>query len=339
MTVATVQKLAKPLIFTGESIRGILRGSKTQTRRVLKHQPHFSEGRKCWMLPCGRTHCWMNQERTEVTNRETGATATTEREVPLPEFLMKHCPYSVGDHLYVKEAWCPRSGGMLAMDSICRPRYRATEELRPEWGFKWRSPLFMPRWASRIELEIVGLTVERVQYISEEDAIAEGFDKTGCAAALKIAAKGVEPGEAYNVEDEDGDKHDGWLCIDCAKKIKKGDDYLGWGCTPEDDGPAFCDKCGIPLLISLSKYGIERELRIEDDPDGKEPRYYPCTASDAAIARMIAHGIGDLCDEHMGRLAQIGFATAWNNINGKPGRDWESNPYVWCIAFKRAEGE
>ena len=49
---------------------------------------------------------------------------------------------------------------------------------KPNWG-KWRSPLFMPKWASRIWLEIVSVRPERLQEITEEDCLKEGLEKRG----------------------------------------------------------------------------------------------------------------------------------------------------------------
>lgn len=94
------------------------------------------------------------------------------------------CPYGVpGDRLWVKETW----GKSLHSEGydengyevvrIC-PAYKADGMYRcgkpanPE--IPWWSPIFMPRWASRLTLEVTGVRVERLQKISEADAKAEG---------------------------------------------------------------------------------------------------------------------------------------------------------------------
>jgi len=56
--------------------------------------------------------------------------------------------------------------------------YRADDEMPPYMkGERWRSSIHMPRWASRITLDVAGVRVERVADISEEDAVAEGFER------------------------------------------------------------------------------------------------------------------------------------------------------------------
>lgn len=85
------------------------------------------------------------------------------------------CPYGKpGDRLWVRETWLPRNNGT-------RFFYRADLDPVEAAGISgmysdkgWRPSIFMPRWASRITLEIVSVRVERLQDISEEDAKAEG---------------------------------------------------------------------------------------------------------------------------------------------------------------------
>lgn len=90
-------------------------------------------------------------------------------------------PYVAGTRLWVKEGWAkvPRP---VEPSHICRmgpDGWGAT--FRVEWAdpaaYAWRSPLFMPRWASRITLEIIDVRTQHVQDISDEDAIAEGIQK------------------------------------------------------------------------------------------------------------------------------------------------------------------
>ncbi len=111
----------------------------------------------------------------------------------------RHCkawgpmPYAPGDRLWVREAWnlfdpdvdpiadrlgarAPFSGCENDREIRWHACYRADGELKhPQHGpARWKSPLFMPRWASRLELELTAVRVERLQAITEEDARAEG---------------------------------------------------------------------------------------------------------------------------------------------------------------------
>lgn len=71
----------------------------------------------------------------------------------------------------MRETWCPSPDG---------PIYRATEEdagsLEPDDRNIWKPSIHMPRWASRLTLEVVAVRVERVQEIAEADAMAEGVE-------------------------------------------------------------------------------------------------------------------------------------------------------------------
>jgi len=150
----------KPIIMSAESVRAILDGRKTQTRRVIKPQPWWIE------VPHETGGVWVGRYSHDenIIN-------------PLQE---ARCPYTVGQRLWVREKWRP-------VYMTPRPR---TEELsvvqyadgsfnRDDWGGckvgeTWRSPIFMPRAFSRITLEVTGVRTERVQDIDNCGAIAEG---------------------------------------------------------------------------------------------------------------------------------------------------------------------
>ena len=104
---------------------------------------------------------------------------------PVPDYILKRCPLGVpGDRLWVRETWhsCPhchdivayRAGGwMTTVDGEID-----TEDVRPLprkcSAHGWKPSIHMPRRFSRITLEIVAVRVERVQEITEQDAVAEG---------------------------------------------------------------------------------------------------------------------------------------------------------------------
>ena len=157
------------ILMNGESVKGILEGRKTQTRRVIKPQPPFgfaykgNDGGNPY-LPKLSSDYWMN-----------GCAVWRPR----------HCPYGqVGDRLWVREAFCIACDEAVASttgDDIARnkPCYRADPANQPAQDFcefpHWKPSIHMPRWASRITLEITSVKVERQLDITLEDAIAEGF--------------------------------------------------------------------------------------------------------------------------------------------------------------------
>jgi len=162
-----------PIIFNGAMVRAILDGRKTQTRRVIKPHPKVHHIHTC---PYGQT----------------------------------------GDRLWVRETWLATD--CAAAPFIGPPRdivgtnahiyYRASlgmqhikqhPDYRPETEYKWRPSIFMPRWASRLTLEVVSVRVERVQDIKLGDIIAEGWsdapksdEPINAFAAIDLSLKGFE---------------------------------------------------------------------------------------------------------------------------------------------------
>lgn len=131
------------ILFSAPMVRALLAGTKTQTRPAAKltHAGHVKEprGHRRWH--------------------------------PGDPDAVAACPYGKpGDRLWVRETHCAFDAG--------RVHYRADHAHNPAGdkahGIKWTPAIHMPRWASRITLEITGVRVERLQEISEADAIAEG---------------------------------------------------------------------------------------------------------------------------------------------------------------------
>lgn len=157
----------RPIIFTGESVRAILAGTKTQTRRVINLGTSFGRSDTPgydWTFRGtrrgGRKDCWQDM---------------------MHEQILALCPFGrPGEKLWCRETWCEKErvddvvtgGGWLPAEPGCEVLYRADND---DDG-PWRSPMFMPRWASRLTLEIVSVRVERSDALSEEDAHAEGFN-------------------------------------------------------------------------------------------------------------------------------------------------------------------
>lgn len=91
-----------------------------------------------------------------------------------PERAARRCAHSTGDRLWVRETWTQSVRGENNGEGNCAV-YKATWN-GPSLDGKWRSSIFMPRWASRITLEVTRVRVERIQDISEADTLEEGYD-------------------------------------------------------------------------------------------------------------------------------------------------------------------
>jgi hypothetical protein len=184
----------RPILFSAPMIRALLAGTKTQTRRVVKPQPQpnggaglspvapykNSQGNWAWVLA--------------ATGHGSGGNLFA-------------CPYGQpGDRLWVREAW--RTTGDDGRCDDMPPRdlqphsvwYEANGMApRDECTGKLRPSMFMPRWASRILLEVTGVRVERLQAISEADCWAEGIErsKESPTQASTIFSDYASPRTAY----------------------------------------------------------------------------------------------------------------------------------------------
>lgn len=143
----------RPILFSGPMVRALLAGTKTQTRWAVKMK-HYHQ----------------------IEERDDGSPWPWMYDGEREEDSWMHCPYGQpGDRLWVRETFAPRTlGAWSVLDQHMKPLYRADAD-RPEWKRIWRPSIHMPRWASRITLEITGVRVERLQDISEADARSEGF--------------------------------------------------------------------------------------------------------------------------------------------------------------------
>lgn len=157
------------MIFNGEMVRAILDGRKTQTRRIMKPQPEpCPRGGHWWPSNVFKTMLHVEEEMQNVKGGWGGLVGDA-------------CPFGdVGDRIWVRETWA--DAGASAPDlKLYRANYpehvpSIYENVPPAKEIRWSPSIHMPRWASRILLEITDVRVERLNAISEEDAEAEGID-------------------------------------------------------------------------------------------------------------------------------------------------------------------
>lgn len=241
----------RPIIFSAESVRAILDGRKTQTRRVAK----TGEEKYGW-TPC-RPAEWYTSSAIDrdgmlIPGKEVFGVYNDDGDCACP------CPYGApGDKLWVKEKWlftalssndCDCAVGYSdgtqsptidifhECDDETRDRYfREDAEDCKKAGWlqdadgifhnpneddgtnpaRWRSPLFMPRWASRLTLEIVNVRCERLNDISDDDYHAEGYD---------VLSDFVETWDKLNSKRGCGWYSNPWVWILSFKKVEeKGD--------------------------------------------------------------------------------------------------------------------
>jgi hypothetical protein len=152
----------RPILFSAPMVRAILSGAKTQTRRVVKHVPMLGEPLRWCASAAAQEPGWVH----------------------IVGDYRRFSPYGEpGDKLWVRETWRAWERNSDCLDHIW---FRADDAKIPipctqEAGDfvvgnfdRWHPSIHMPRWASRITLEVTGVRVERLTAISEEDARAEG---------------------------------------------------------------------------------------------------------------------------------------------------------------------
>jgi hypothetical protein len=170
----------RPILFSGEMVRAILKGRKTQTRRAIKPVPTFNGGGACHDADA------LQQDYVE------------------PYWVFPEtCKYGKpGDLLWVRETFCahwgtpphdaPQSYRIVTGDKLPPIKQENGDLYQPTpsdimtiwyeaegnkpFHMKWKPSIHMPRWASRITLRITDIRVERLHEITEADARAEGCE-------------------------------------------------------------------------------------------------------------------------------------------------------------------
>lgn len=181
----------RPILFNAEMVQAILSGRKTQTRRVMKRQPEPSKTRE--------GDFWFSCDKMQTMVHVSDFLPSNSVVMPdAHEIYSACCPIgAVGDQLWVRETFsllgnedgCPVDwNDNIVNDKKDAARiYKASCWQKPnnygiwsvpdremEFDGAWTPSIHMPRWASRINLRITGVRVERLNDISQEDAKSEG---------------------------------------------------------------------------------------------------------------------------------------------------------------------
>jgi hypothetical protein len=150
----------RPILFSAPMVRAILAGTKTQTRRVVKPQPPGTV-----LSPT-------------MVARDAAAPSGYSFISDEYDDMLLTCPYGApGDRLWVRETWGrdqADNGGDRHWNRIVYRADPGEQALDNGTPVPWKPSIHMPRWASRITLEVTGVRVERLQDISVADAMAEG---------------------------------------------------------------------------------------------------------------------------------------------------------------------
>lgn len=225
------------MIFNGEMVRALLDGRKTQTRRIMKPQPE----------PCPRGgHWWpsnvfktMLHVEEEMQNGKGGWGG----------LVGDACPFGdVGDHIWVRETFQGPLFNYEQMDEYLEDsskfekpefcQYAADGGHRPEYQdaddnlrHGWRPSIHMPRWASRILLEITDVRVERLKSIHDVDAMREGIQNLTTCSHADFGIPGVvnaqHPVRAFqllweSIYGADNWKFNPWVWVVEFKRVEGG---------------------------------------------------------------------------------------------------------------------
>jgi hypothetical protein len=204
---------ARPILFSGPMVRALLDGTKTQTRRIIKprlldnmEEPHESGSTFFHSDRCGGAcdYACRGQWWEDV------------------------CPYGKrGDRLWVRETWSPVPTTAYAhsdgVQQTINPADRWTAAVyKAGWERSeptWKPSIHMPRWASRITLEITDVRVQRLQEISAGDALAEGCVYTDTNQHMWEVIGCPGTGE--------------WTAYQCYRKLWESINGTGsWGANP-----------------------------------------------------------------------------------------------------------
>jgi hypothetical protein len=189
---------SRPILFSAPMVRALLAGTKTQTRRLVKPQPPFG----CRYLINGANNAALCQSLDNPAVWVPPTPSSVDHRLP--------CPYGrPGDRLWVKETWrTVRSLDHVKPTALAAgaPIQYDADLWQPGFGLidpgKTRVSLHLCRHLSRIDLEIAEIRVERLQSISEADAISEGIEQRESSAWKNYLFETAHPKRGKAITDE-----------------------------------------------------------------------------------------------------------------------------------------
>lgn len=168
MTYTSETKM-RPILFSAPMVKAIFAGAKTQTRRVVRPQFHQLWG---YGVGIGRDTFAAHVDITDSKG----------------QWRWLQCPFGKpGDHLWVRESFHVVNGAQRWKDGTILYRADVGENVGGVYVdcAKWKPSIHMPRWASRITLEVVEVRIQRLQEITPADAIAEGAVEWGTRESIR----------------------------------------------------------------------------------------------------------------------------------------------------------
>lgn len=175
----------KPMLYAGPMVRALLEDRKTQTRRMIKPQPFLSDRNPPRFTDTEKGDIFIAPDLFPSSGMSSAGGPSDSvvfciamsrgsfRCLGKQDFCEQYAPHPVGSRIWAKETFKTVPVGNHVVYRADNPLNHA-DEVDRAFG-PWKPSIFMPRWASRITLEVTAVRVERLNDISEADALAEGI--------------------------------------------------------------------------------------------------------------------------------------------------------------------
>lgn len=174
-------KTERPILFSGPMVRAILASTKSQTRRAFS--PRMEKLMRA-AAAMGEVSHFLDEGSMQPNDLD---------------YVRSFCPYGQpGDRLWVRETWCRQWDDERGFLDECWYRASDPDVVSVDAMEKspWKPSIHMPRWASRITLDIKAVRIERLQDISDQDAAAEGV-ATWAPGALSPDSLNADPSDQF----------------------------------------------------------------------------------------------------------------------------------------------